>query len=71
MEYTMICKEEINISRELIEEILEREIPDELYKKYEDDFIHTINDHLYIDECIQNVLKDHSNELYKLESEVV
>ena len=68
--YIIWSTEDICLSKHHIEEILEREISDELFEKYLDDFSETLDNHFYIDECVKDVLREHCEVLTDLESEL-
>jgi hypothetical protein len=54
----------------MIEEILEQKVPDELYEKYEDDFVNTLLNYMNLGEYVCEVLMDYSEELKELEREM-
>tara|TARA_B100001971_G_C18022346_1_gene448099 strand:- start:14 stop:235 length:222 start_codon:yes stop_codon:yes gene_type:complete len=69
MSETIIYKSDVYVSKDMIEEILEQEVPDELYEKYEDNFIETISDNFYMEDGIKDCLGSCMG-LRKLENEL-
>jgi hypothetical protein len=70
MSETTIYKSEVYVNKDMIEEILEQEVPDELYQKYEDNFVETIRDNFYIEDGLKECLKRYCMGLNKLEDEL-
>ena len=66
----LYSEEKIYLYKELIEEIIERNISDELFEKYLDDIEMTLDDNVYIEEYIKDVLREHCEVLTKIESEL-
>ena len=60
----------VTIDKYMIEEILEQKVPDELYEKYEDDFVNTLLNYMNLGEYVCEVLMDYSEELKELEREM-